>query len=90
MWQFTDSTGTTVELTDSDKYVIQSSSGDLDNNFTTTLTVISTSYADRGTYNCSASNMIDNLEFTDSDLASLIVHGKYMYFLYLFYCLSLI
>ena len=48
--QFTDSTGTTMELTDGDKYVIQSSSGD--NSLTSTLTITATMYADRGTYNC--------------------------------------
>ena len=73
-WQFTDSAGTTTELTDGDKYVIQSSSGD--NSFTTTLTIISTVYADRGTYNCSAVNMANDLQFISSDLARLTVYGK--------------
>ena len=74
MWQFTDSAGTTMELTDDDKYIIQSSSGD--NSFTTTLTVLSTVYADRGTYNCSASNLVGSLEFSDSNVASLTIFGK--------------
>ena len=75
MWQFTDSTGTTVELTNGDKYTIFSYSGD--NSFMTTLTVTSTVFADRGNYSCSASNIANNRDFTDSNLASLIVYGKY-------------
>ena len=75
MWQFTDSTGTTMELMNGDEYIIQSSSGD--NSFTTSLTVTSTEYDDRGTYSCTATNMIDDgTQYTDSDLADLTVHGK--------------
>ena len=73
MWQFTDSTGTTMELMNDDKYIIQSSSGD--NSFTTMLTVTSTEYDDCGTYSCSASNIIDGAQYTDSDSADLTVHG---------------
>ena len=73
MWQFTDSTGTTMELVNGNKYVIQSSSGD--NSFTTSLTVTSTEYDDRGTYSCSATNMIDGAPYTDSDSADLRVYG---------------
>ena len=76
MWQFTDSTGTTMELSDGDKHVIQSSSED--SNFTTILTITSTEYADHGTYNCSASNMINDLAYTSSDVATLTIHGRYM------------
>ena len=77
MWQFTDSTGTTMELMDGDEYIILSSSGD--NSFTTMLTVTSTEYDDRGTYSCSASNMIDGTRYTDSDSASLTVNGKQLF-----------
>ena len=76
MWQFTDSTGTTVRLINDDKYVIQSSSGD--NSFTTTLTVTSAMYDDRGTYSCSATNIANNLEYTNSGTASLIVYGEFV------------
>ena len=71
-----------MELMDGDEYIIQSSSGD--NSFTTMLTVPSTEYDDRGTYSCSASNMIDGVQYTDSDSASLIVYGK-QHFLILHY-----
>ena len=74
MWQFTDITGTTMELVNGSKYIIQSSSGD--NSFTTSLTVTSTEYDDRGMYSCSATNMIDGTQYTDSDSADLTVHGK--------------
>ena len=73
MWQFTDSTGTTMELMDGVEYTIQPSSGD--NSFTTMLTVTSTEYDDRGTYGCSATNMIDGAQYTDSDSADLRVYG---------------
>ena len=75
-WQFTDSAGTTVELTDGSKYVIQSSSGD--NSFTTTLTITSTVYADHGTYNCVAMNRIGpGYLHIASDSALLVIYGKY-------------
>ena len=61
------------------KYIIQSSSGD--NSFTTTLTVTYTEYDDRGTYSCSASNMIDGVQYTDSDSASLTVNTSKQHFL---------
>ena len=75
-WQFTNSTGTTVRLINDDKYVIQSSSGD--NSFTTTLTVTSATYDDRGTYSCGATNIANNVEYTNSGTASLIVYGEFM------------
>ena len=76
MWQFTDSTGTTVRLINDEKYVILSSNGD--NSFTTTLTITSAIYDDRGTYNCSATNNASNFEYTNSGTASLTVYGEFV------------
>ena len=84
MWQFIDSTGTTMELMNGDEYIIiQSSSGD--NSFTTMLTVTSTKYDDHGTYSCSATNIIDGTQYTDSDSASLTVYGKQHFLIFYYY-----
>ena len=68
---------------DGDEYIIQSSSGD--NSFTAMLTVTSTEYDDHGTYSCSATNMIDGTQYTDSDSASLIVYGKQRFLIFYYY-----
>ena len=75
MWHFTDSTGTTEVLNANNKYVILSSSDG--NNFSITLNITSTVYDDRGTYNCSATNLVNDIQYTASASATLIVYGKY-------------
>ena len=49
------------------------------NSYTSTLTITSAEYADRGTYSCGASNIVNGVERTVSDSASLIVHGIHVF-----------
>ena len=72
-WQFTDSNGTT-NTTNGDRYTIGLSIGD--KSVTTTLTIASTAYADRGVYSCSASNVIDGVVYTATSSAILTIYGK--------------